>query len=58
MLCYSATLCAYYFSVIKPLRLQSYNFFLICANKSLFFRVETIKSALKSGIFDKNPTKT
>ena len=46
MLCYSATLCAYYFSVIKPLRLQRYNFFLIYANKSLFFSTSTKKSAL------------
>lgn len=41
MLCYSATLCAYYFSVIKPLPLQRYAFFLIYANKSRFFPTDT-----------------
>ena len=42
-----ATLCAYYFSVIKPLRLQRYNFFLTYASKSSYFAIFAIQNSTK-----------
>ena len=46
------------YQLMSSVCVQRYNFFLNYANKFLFFRAETKKSALRSGIFDKIPTKT